>query len=122
MHISESVIKQIIWERDMAIQQLEEHGLHFGGLQQPMTFEEFSRPDLCSAIWMEVARDYVKGTKPVLRFDILGTPYMGMCSTGEPMPLSRYHIEDYNKTWRCWAVRPTDEERAKAKWEDFEHE
>lgn len=24
---------------------------------------------------------------------------------------------DYNRTWRCWARRPTDEERAAAVWE-----
>ena len=24
---------------------------------------------------------------------------------------------DYGKTWRCWARRPTDEEREAAKWE-----
>ena len=24
---------------------------------------------------------------------------------------------DYGKTWRCWARRPTDEERAAAVWE-----
>jgi hypothetical protein len=23
----------------------------------------------------------------------------------------------YNKTWRCWTSRPTDEQREKAKWE-----
>ena len=113
-----SVLEQIMWERDMAIQQLEEHGIPFGGLQQPMTFEEFSKPDLCTAVWMERARSYVGETLPVLRFDILGTPYMGLCGTCEPMQLGRYHIEDYGKTWRCWAFKPTREEQIAAKWEE----
>lgn len=28
-----------------------------------------------------------------------------------------FHGCDYNRTWRCWARRPTDEERAAAAWE-----
>lgn len=114
-----SVLEQIMWERNVAIQMLEEHGIPFGGLQEPMTFEEFSRPDLCTAVWMERARSYTGKPLPVLRFEILGTPYMGMCSTGEPMPLDRYRLEDYGKTWRCWAFKPTNEEMIKAKWEEI---
>ena len=30
---------------------------------------------------------------------------------------SKYDIKDYGKTWRCWASRPTDEERSAAAWE-----
>lgn len=30
---------------------------------------------------------------------------------------SKYDIKDYGKTWRCWASRPTDEEREAAAWE-----
>lgn len=29
----------------------------------------------------------------------------------------KYWTCDYNKTWRCWAARPTDEQREAAKWE-----
>lgn len=31
---------------------------------------------------------------------------------------SKYDIKDYGKTWRCWASRPTDEEREAAAWEN----
>ena len=26
-------------------------------------------------------------------------------------------IRDYNKTWRCWSMRPTDEQREVVKWD-----
>lgn len=29
---------------------------------------------------------------------------------------SYYPINRYNKTWRCWTARPTDEQRMAAKW------
>lgn len=31
--------------------------------------------------------------------------------------IQKYEIDDYGKTWRCWASRPTDEEREAAAWE-----
>ena len=31
---------------------------------------------------------------------------------------SKYDIKEYGKTWRCWASRPTDEERKVAQWEE----
>ena len=30
---------------------------------------------------------------------------------------TKYDIANYGKTWRCWASRPTDEEREAAAWE-----
>ncbi|MBQ8570306.1 MAG: hypothetical protein IJ444_02210 [Kiritimatiellae bacterium] len=111
-----SALEQIMWERDVAIKQLEEHGIPFGGLQQPMTFEEFSNPDLYTAVWMERVSFHSRCTSPVLRFHIFDTPYMGLCGTVEPMTLDRYHLENYGKTWRCWAFKPTVEEMEKARW------
>ena len=29
-----------------------------------------------------------------------------------------YHYEDYNKTWRCWSAEPTEEQRARTKWDE----
>lgn len=29
---------------------------------------------------------------------------------------TRYRAENYGKTWRCWAEKPTDEERKAAEW------
>lgn len=29
-----------------------------------------------------------------------------------------YPISQYNKTWRCWTSRPTDEQRKAVKWDD----
>ena len=28
-----------------------------------------------------------------------------------------YAVNDYNKTWRCWLRKPTEEEMEKEKWE-----
>lgn len=110
-----SALEQIRWERDIAIQALESHGVPFGCLQRPMTFEEFSNPTLYTAAWIERIDS---GVAPVIRFYIFDTPYMGITATCEPMPLNRYCLENYGKTWRCWLLRPTDEERLKAKWEE----
>lgn len=29
-----------------------------------------------------------------------------------------FKLYDYSKTWRCWARKPTDEERKAVKWDD----
>lgn len=29
-----------------------------------------------------------------------------------------YPIDQYNKTWRCWTARPTEEEKRAVKWDD----
>ena len=31
--------------------------------------------------------------------------------------VQKHEIDNYGKTWRCWASRPTDEEREAAAWE-----
>ena len=35
-----SALEQIMWERDVAIKQLEEHGLKFGCIQEPLTYDD----------------------------------------------------------------------------------
>lgn len=30
----------------------------------------------------------------------------------------RRHYESYGKRWRCWDIRPTDEQRRAVKWDD----
>ena len=29
----------------------------------------------------------------------------------------KFECEEYNRTWRCWTKRPTDEQRKTVKWE-----
>lgn len=35
----------------------------------------------------------------------------------DPPVTDRYYYSDYGKTWRCWAYRPTDEQRKAVKWD-----
>lgn len=35
---------------------------------------------------------------------------------GDNPSQDRFEYEDYNKAWRCWTSRPTDEQREKVKW------
>lgn len=41
--------------------------------------------------------------------------YAALTRTATACPM--YDIREYGKTWRCWASRPTNEERDAAKWE-----
>lgn len=46
--------------------------------------------------------------------------YQGKCidRDGDTLDVRLMAFDAYNKTWRCWATRPTDEEREAAPWEE----
>ena len=37
---------------------------------------------------------------------------------GKSISIDKILWDAYGKTWRCWATKPTDEERAAAQWEE----
>lgn len=41
--------------------------------------------------------------------------YIFVDSDGDKIP---YPSKEFNKTWRCWSARPTDEQREAVKWEN----
>lgn len=54
----------------------------------------------------------------ILKCSQIDKRYYGMYETlTSIVSRSKYDIKDYGKTWRCWATRPTDEERGAAAWE-----
>lgn len=54
----------------------------------------------------------------VLNYDSDIKKYFGILATlSWAVGRTEYDIDDYGKTWRCWASRPTDEEREAATWE-----
>ena len=67
------------------------------GLKKPLTLDELFPGDIERSpvvVWIEF-----KGERPFR----VWTP--------------RHSKDGYNKTWRCWASKPTDEERKAAPWE-----
>ena len=101
------VLEQIIWERDVAIQQLEAHGLKFGAIQEPLTHD-----DIIALPEDPVYVEYKFGGKTIPH--IADRSEYGFIYWTDD---TYSNLGTYGTTWRCWAVRPTDEERAKAKWE-----
>ena len=54
----------------------------------------------------------------VLNYDSDIKKYFGILATlSWAVGRTEYDIDDYGKTWRAWAFRPTDEERSAAAWE-----
>lgn len=82
-------------------------------LQKPLTLEEatgsewpvwieiegWKRPQVCDVWISELVDGYAKAA------------FIGRTRS------SHFAIEKYGKGWRCWATRPTDEERNAAPWE-----
>lgn len=104
-----SALEQIMWERDVAIQQLEAHGLQFGAIQEPLTRETLIYlPE--DPVYLEFKRGGPIIPKIANRYE------WGFLHWTDNM---KSDMDTYGKTWRCWAVRPTDEERSKAQWEEL---
>lgn len=82
---------------------------------KPMSFSEVRRSGDSVPCWVE--------EKYVIYPDVLcknNDTYYGRIQLLEGvLPRSCYLLEadQYGKTWRCWAMRPTIEERETAAWE-----
>ena len=103
-----SALEQIMWERDVAIKQLEEHGLKFGCIQEPLTYD-----DIISLPEDPVYIEHKRGGRIIPAIADRGEYGFLYWTDG-----TYSNMATYGHTWRCWAVRPTGEERAKVKWED----
>lgn len=83
-------------------------------LQKPMRLEEATGSEW--TVWIEI-----KGWKYPQACDIwISEQLDGYAKVALIGRTKRAHValEQYGKGWRCWASRPTNEERLAAKWED----
>ena len=92
--------------------QLIAHGVTVKEMQKPLKLEEASGTN--EPVWME----YITGR--VFVCDLVASPGWNgiydayIIGATEPKPLPEMY---YGKSWRCWAEKPTDEERMAAEWE-----
>ena len=79
-------------------------------MQKPLTLEDVLKiDDYGEAWWVEYEAGFVTPT-------ILNNDYH---QYGEQiLDGFTFELADYGKTWRCWANKPTDEEREAAAWEN----
>lgn len=79
-------------------------------LQKPMPLEEVRRE---ISVWLEVKNEDLKLQIVEMTKRSGGVVYR-LAGSNE---LYGVLYDTYNKDWRCWESRPTDEERSAAEWE-----
>lgn len=87
--------------------------------QEPrvMTLEEIEDA-LDNVVWLDIpgAENLADGFSLIMAYSrkngfvLLDSPF------GDNPSQDRFEYTDYNKTWRCWTARPTDEQRAATPW------
>ena len=105
----EEVLDQVRWERDLAIKQLEDHGLSFMAIHQPLTLKQISTIYDDIPVYMEM-----RGSKHLSsNWGWYAKEYCKDCIS------NYYNRLDYGRSYRYWlGCKPTDEERARAEWDD----
>lgn len=85
------------------------HGVTVREQQKPLTVEELQEDTVC---WYEERNDNIAPAE-------IGrcTSFIAMYFIGGDVPIEEKKW-DYGKTWRCWAEKPTEEERKAAEWCD----
>lgn len=88
--------------------------------QEPrvMTLEEIEDA-LDNVVWLDIpgAENLADGFSLIMAYSrkygfvLLDSPF------GDNPSQDRFEYTDYNKTWRCWTARPTDEQREATPWE-----
>ena len=83
-----------------------------------MTLEEIEDA-LDNVVWLDIpgAENLADGFSLIMAYSrkngfvLLDSPF------GDNPSQDRFEYTDYNKTWRCWTSRPTDEQREAVKWD-----
>lgn len=83
-----------------------------------MTLEEIEDA-LDNVVWLDIpgAENLADGFSLIMAYSrkngfvLLDSPF------GDNPSQDRFEYTDYNKTWRCWTSRPTDEQRKAVKWD-----
>lgn len=96
---------------EKVVDELISHGVTVKEPQKPLTVEEASGTN--EPVWME----YITGR--VFVCDLVASPGWNgiydayIIGDTEPKALPENY---YGETWRCWAEKPTEEERRAAEW------
>lgn len=90
------------------------HGMTVRERQKPLTLLEATSVDYC---WIEAAGIGLRPCSCVIAPNGWSVEVQGV--GGNPYWLAP---QKYGYAWRCWAERPTDEERIKAEWEEDDNE
>lgn len=88
------------------------HGVTVKEPQKPMTVEEAAGTN--EPVWYEYYKHPI-----VIPADVVyshSAPFLEIYKLGAISVLSMRE-DSYGKTWRCWAEKPTEEERKNALWE-----
>ena len=112
------------WEYSLNFEEIVDHLLAHGVTvkepQKPLTVEEL-RKIIGSPVWVEVI-DHDVFADPFDDFDgwgLVRTSWVRVWDeTRADLVKVDYDFEDYLKEWRCWAEKPTEEERLAAEWEE----
>lgn len=102
------------WIRsDELVDLLIAHGVMVREPQKPIAETDLGKY-LDTPVWFEEFERNVE-ERPLL-LDGIGIYYAEFKEFGETERLDR-RLDDYNFQWRCWAEKPTEEERKAAEWE-----
>lgn len=80
--------------------------------QKPLTVEELKRMDGCP-VWCETEATRTPYVVKQIMIDKVDAIFYAL---GSEYPIF-FNVDGYGKTWRCWAEKPTEEERKDAEWE-----
>ena len=82
--------------------------------QEPkvMTLEEIE--DCDSAMWIE----FKSSIYPAIYHDRHGKWLFITRKSQCWLGAEKHYADNYNKTWRCWNIRPSDEQRKAVPWDD----
>ena len=84
-----------------------------------MTLEEV-QDALDTVVWLDDGDENTSGNYALVEF----VSYNGAMTAvwfklmDRAAGQQRRHYESYGKRWRCWDIRPTDEQRKAVKWDD----
>lgn len=78
--------------------------------QKPMIRDEIKTQ---RAVWVEIKIKHRNLLPAIFSKELNGRITFVMSYYLE----KEFFCDDYGKEWRCWATKPTDEERAAAAWE-----
>lgn len=99
------------WEN--AADHLITHGVTVREMQKPLTVEEL-KEHIGKVVHLEYAGNKMEDYPVLLGHCWMFYAEFEMYGSYDS---SEFILDDYGKTWRCWAEKPTEEERKAAEWE-----
>ena len=87
------------------------HGVTVREMQKPLTLEELRRIEE-QPVWCETE---ATRTPCVVKRSLIDKEDAIFYALGSEYPIF-FSVETYGQIWRCWAEKPTEEERKAAEW------